>query len=122
MGVSELPSLSWTKSSTGASLPLKTVNLSNVTTIGVYVIWHAGNPSRVVSIGKGDIVERLSIHRSDPKILAYRAYGILYATWAAVPGDQMDGVERYLANCYKPLVAKRYPTVVPIQVNLPTAA
>ena len=117
-----MPTLSWTKATTGAWLRLETVDLSSVTTIGVYVIWHAGNPSRVVAIGKGDIGERLSSHRSDPRILAYGDYGTLHVTWAAVLTDQMDGVERYLANCYKPLVLYRYPNVVPIQVNLPAAA
>ena len=114
--------VSWIKSTNGTWLPLEAVNLSNVMTIGVYVIWHAGNPSRVVRIGKGDIFEQLSIHRADPKILANRRYGTLHVTWAAVPPDQLDGVLRYLANYYKPLVADRYPKVVPIPVNIPAAA
>ncbi len=113
---------SWIKSTKGTWLPLEAVNLSSVITIGPYVIWHAGHPSRVVRIGGGDIFREVSINRSDPKILAYRAYGTLHVTWAAVPADQLNGVVRYLANCYKPLVAERYPNVVAIPVNLPAAA
>src|SRR5258708_39917037 len=97
------------------------VNINYVVS-GVYVIWHAGNPARSVKVGQGDINSRLSPHRNDPAIPAYRQSGRLYITWAAVPAHQIDGVERYLADYYKPLVGDRYPDVAPIPVNLPGAA
>jgi|SRR6266849_2768221 len=51
-------SVRWIKCTRRASLPLEAVDLSNVGTIGVYVIWHDGSPQRVVKIGQGDIGER----------------------------------------------------------------
>jgi hypothetical protein len=31
-------------------------------------------------------------------VLAYSGFGTLRVTWAAVPPDQMEGVERYLVE------------------------
>ena len=39
-------------------------------------------------------------------------------TWAIVPANQMDGIERYLADTLRPTVGKQYPAVLPIPVNL----
>lgn len=109
----------WVKNTNGDWCHLEVVDLSNVTAIGVYVIWHEGSPSRTVRVGQGVIKDRLTAHRADPDILAFRKYGKLRVTWAAVPAADLDGVERYLANCYRPLVAERFPDAAPVQVNLP---
>ncbi len=58
------------------------VNLENVDTVGVYVIWHGGKPPDVVRVGQGNIKDRLTKHRAEKEILAYEEYG-LYVTWAA---------------------------------------
>lgn len=87
---------------------------------GVYIIWHAGNPSRVVRIGQGaPIRKRLGEHRNDREVTAYRSSGTLLVTWAAVPWNQRDGVERHLAEKWNPLVGDAFPDVVPIAVNSP---
>lgn len=99
--------------------PLENVDLSDVKTEGVYIIWHAGNPSRVVRVGQGNIASRLNAHRNDREILAYAKYGTLRVTWATVPAAQRDGVERYLADKWKPLIGDAFPNVVPIAVNSP---
>ena len=99
--------------------PLESVNLSNVTAEGVYIIWHDGNPSQVMRIGQGDVAERLEEHRNNPEILAYRKMGTLRVTWAAVSAVQRDGVERYLADQWPPLVGDVFPAVQPIAVNSP---
>lgn len=112
----------WIKSTSGTYLPLETVNLSGVSTVGVYVIWHEGNPSRVVRIGQGNISDRLGQHRKDPAILAYARVGTLRVIWAAVPSNQMGAVERYLANTWPPLVGDAFPDVLPLAVNSPFAA
>jgi len=97
-------SVSWVKCGNAANWrPLEMVDLSGVSAIGVYIIWHEGNPSRVVRVGQGDIAARLGAHRRDPAILAYNKNGTLRVTWAAVPARQLDGVERYLANTWPPL-------------------
>lgn len=108
----------WIKSTTGTWLPLSTVNLREVTDSGVYYIWHTGNPGRTVRIGRGDIKSRISSHRQDQAITRYAANGELLVTWAVVPAFQQDGVERFLANHYQPLVGDAFPDVVPILVNL----
>lgn len=111
--------LNWTKCADGESwCQLENVNLADVKTAGVYVIWHAGQPARTVRVGQGDISARLSAHRGDPAILAHRKHGKLLVTWASVPVAQRNGVERYLADHYRPLVGDAFPNCLAIQVNL----
>lgn|SRR5208337_903731 len=100
---------------------LENLDLESVGDIaGVYIIWHAGNPGRVVRVGQGDPIKtRLSAHRNDREILAYKQFGALRVTWASVPYSQRDGVERYLANHWKPLVGAAFPDALPIAVNSP---
>jgi hypothetical protein len=86
------------------------------------MIWHEGNPGRVVRIGQGDIASRLGAHRQDPAILAYKKIGLLRVTWATVLAHQLDGVERYLANAWTPLVGDAFPAAAPLAVNSPFAA
>jgi hypothetical protein len=112
----------WIKSTTGSYLPLETIDLADVSTSGVYVIWHEGNPGRVVRIGQGNIADRLAQHRKDPAILAYARQGTLRVIWAAVPAHQVGPVERYLANQWPPLVGDAFPDVAPLAVNSPFAA
>jgi hypothetical protein len=112
--------VTWVKSEADTWLKLTTFDLSSIgTKRGVYMIWHTGKPGRVVRVGQGDIAARLTEHREDPAILAYDN---LRVTWATVSAAQLDGVERYLADHWKPLIGDRFPNVVPIPVNSPFAA
>src|SRR5271157_3319933 len=113
--------VSWVKCGGGNWCPLETLNLDSVgDTAGVYIIWHSGNPGRVVRVGQGSPIKgRLSAHRSDKEILAYNKSGTLFVTWAAVPWNQRDGVERFLGDYWKPLVGSVFPDVQPIAVNSP---
>lgn len=113
----------WIKSQAQTWLEFENFNIETcVTDPGVYIIWHAGNPGRVVYVGQGDVRKRLTAHRGDAKIVAYRTSGTLYVTWASVPGRSLDGVERYLADNWKPLVGDHHPNVLPLPVNSPFAA
>jgi hypothetical protein len=115
--------LTWIKSTANEWLWFETFDLGSVgKTTGVYVIWHGGQTPRTVRVGQGNIVDRITAHRGDQQILAYRSYGGLVVTWAAVPAASLDGVERHLADQLLPLVGDRHPNVVPIPVNLPWAA
>lgn len=106
----------------GQYFDLEKLDLASITTkTGVYIIWHLGNPSAVVRIGQGNIADRLGAHQKDRAILAYRGIG-LRVTWAAVPASQIDGVERYLANIWPPLVGDVFPNGEPLAVNSPFAA
>jgi hypothetical protein len=100
---------------------LETLDLDSVgDAAGVYIIWHEGNPGKVVRIGQGaPIKDRLSTHRKDKKITAYNKQGTLRVTWASVPSYQRDGVERYLADKWSPLVGEAFPDAEPIAVNSP---
>ena len=101
---------------------LETLDLSTVKETGVYIIWHTGNPGRVVRIGQGDVADRLAAHRKDARILAYKKDGGLRVTWAKLPAHLIDGVERYLANTWPPLIEDAFPDVAPLAVNSPFAA
>lgn len=82
---------------------------------GVYIIWQRRGP--IIRIGQGIIRDRLLEHRKDSTIISYPN---LLVTWAVVPTESRDGVERYLSNQLNPLVGKRFPVdVAPIEVNLP---
>lgn len=112
--------LNWVKCNGGAEwCPFEGVNLSDVATKGVYIIWHAGNPGKVVYVGQGDVADRLTAHRNEQEITQYKNSGKLMVTWAAVSAFQRDGVERFLADKWNPLVGVHHPNVAPIAVNSP---
>jgi hypothetical protein len=109
----------WLKSKADTWLELNTFNIETCTSSGVYIIWHKGNPSQVVYVGQGNpIAPRLTSHRSDRRIQKY-ADKTLLVTWATVSVAQQDGVERYLADQWSPLVGDAHPDVSPIAVNSP---
>lgn len=86
--------------------------------IGVYMIFYLGSPGRVVRLGQGIIRDRISVHRTDQKITHYSSKGLL-VTWAEVDRQYLDGVEKYLADTWNPLVGDAFPDVRPIAVNSP---
>ena len=111
----------WVKSQNDKWLELETFNLGSVpdSHYGVYVIWHTGQPGRVVYVGQGSIKARLGAHRNNTAITRYRANGALRVTWAELSPAQVDGVERHLADTWNPLVGDAHPDVRPIAVNSP---
>ena len=109
-------SVDWIKLQNGNWCNLATVNLDSVISHGVYIIWHTGNPGRVVYVGQGDVKARLLSHRQNRDI---QQYSPLYVTWAAVSAAQRGGVERYLADKWHPLVGDAHPQDLPIAVNSP---
>lgn len=111
--------VAWVKSKAQTWLEFQTFGLDSDYGDGVYIIWHAGNPGRVVYVGQGDIANRLECHRTNSKVTQYANTGKLYVTWANVPVNQIDGVERYLADTWSPLVGDAHPTALPIAVNSP---
>lgn len=111
--------LQWVKCTGNQWCILENLNLESMGEVsGVYLIWYNGAQGRWVRVGSGNIKERLSAHRNDPEILAYRAYGLL-VTWTAVHPQQQLGVEAYLAEKCNPLVGTRFPNHSQIEVNLP---
>lgn len=113
--------LNWMKCQGNVWCKLNFVNLDHShfdNKSGIYIIWHGGKGAAVVYVGHGNIRDRLSEHRKDPEIQQYDALE-LYVTWAAVPSDERDGVEAYLADAWSPKVGARHPEAIPIEVNSP---
>jgi hypothetical protein len=113
--------LNWNKCQGDVWCPLGTVNLAHPhfnQMDGVYVIWHGGPNAATVYVGKGNVRDRLTYHRTNRQVQAYSQFG-LFVTWAAVPASQRDGVEAFLAQRLHPLVVEGYPQVAPFEVNLP---
>ncbi len=98
------------------------LNLSNViTSNGCYIIFYKELPyTSVVYVGSSErsIANRLAEHRTDSRINAYRSKGLL-VTWAPTNALMREGIERYLADRYKPLVGDAHPNVAPIPIDLP---
>lgn len=112
--------VNWMKCTTGNWCSFDKLDLSGVSEVGVYIIWHEGNPGRVVYVGQGDVAKRIAQHRNNTEITKYAKLGTLRVTWAAVGSQKdRDGIERYLANTWPPLVGDAYPDVSPISVNSP---
>lgn len=112
-------SLNWVKLTTGGWCGFYNVKLDDVRTEGVYIIWHAGNPGRVVYVGQGDVRVRLLSHRQRADINGFAQLGALHVTWASVPAAQRDGVERFLADKWNPLIGDAHPQATHIAVNSP---
>lgn len=80
---------------------------------------HCGrDPQRLMDTAQ-IVVRDEQANRSDQDILAYKKNGGLFVTWASVSATQQDGVERYLADQWPPLVGDVFPDVAPIVVNSP---
>lgn len=90
---------------------------TSLTDCGLYVIWQNSHPHRVVRVGQGIIYSRISEHRSDRSILAHANPGLL-VSWARAEERHWDGIERFLADRYNPLVGDRFPNCAPIPVNV----
>lgn len=86
---------------------------------GVYVIRSKGINPRVIRVGQGNIKDRLRMHITDPEIESYGIFGNLEVTWALVIPALRDGIEKYLADFYVPVVGRRLLNTNSISVNLP---
>ena len=114
--------LSWMKCQGDVWCKLNAVNLQHAhfnNRGGVYVIWHGGQNPATVYVGQtGNLRDRLSAHRNDPRIQLYDSLG-LYVTWASVIPALLDGVERYLGEQLRPKVETDLPNVQPVEAQFP---
>lgn len=114
--------LTWAKTPENKWFALQKWDFSEIKTVGVYHIWCIGTDRKYnVRSGQGIIGARLTAHKGDAGITKHAKNGTLFVTWAEVPADLLDGVERFLADHYKPVEGDRYPDVEPIQATLPGA-
>ena len=80
---------------------------------GVYIIWSG---DQVIRIGSGIIKNRIAEHRENKLITVYSN---LKVTWTELHKNQMQGVEKFLAERLNPIVGERFPDRNPISVNFP---
>lgn len=116
---------SWTKSNIGNWLHLEAVDLRNVQTEGVYIIWYRGSQGRsgsVVYVGQGDVAVRLAQHRQNQLIMRHNLSQKLLVSWLALPSQYRDGVERYLADTWQPLEGSSWPNAKHVRVAAPWEA
>ena len=95
-----------------------TIDPSEISGEGVYIVWEAGASSKALYVGKGIIADRLSRLRRDKKMLWYRMSDPILVSWAVVPTSLCAGVERYLIDTYNPIYNEQTPNATPIAVNL----
>lgn len=114
--------LSWVKSIDGKWLNLVNLDLTNIHAVGVYIIWHGGENPRIVRVGQGNIASRLTAHRMNHQIMRFSDFGPLMVTWADV-ADPMErgGIERFMAQQFKPIIKDRVPAVHPVVAASPFA-
>ena len=113
--------VTWIQCQNGNWCPFSNVDPSRVNVEGVYAVGYAIRDGLVstVYVGQGDIAARIQKHRNDPDITYYASRSPLLVTWATVPSDELDGVERFVADSLHPYVGSGHPDVPPIPVNLP---
>jgi len=113
--------LKWIKCQGEVWCPFHTVNLNHEHfngLEGVYIIWHGGPNAHTVIVGHGNIRQRLTAYRSDPRIQTYAPLGI-FSTSAIVPPASRDGIQAYLTTRLTPLVPDNPSQAPEIEVNLP---
>lgn len=111
--------VNWMKCQNNEWCRLRDLKLETVEENGVYLIWRESVPPRMIWVGQGDVANRLRDHIRGGMVARHRSYGEVYVTWASIPLQKQDGVERYFADRYPPLEGERHPDVVPIAVNDP---
>lgn len=67
-------------------------------------------------IGSRVIKDRIVSYRKDEDNNAYKD---LLVTLAKINANQMEGVERFLADTYNPKIGGGFPYITAIEVNLP---
>lgn len=111
--------LTWTSRDRNRWWTLDDVQLFRARTTGVFLIWYAGQSGRVVCVGQGDVAQQLAVLKEQADIRAHDANGELLVTWAQVSAPRIDGITRYLAETWSPLIEGALPDTAAIEVNSP---
>lgn len=111
--------VSWSRPETQDWFALDRVRPSSIYGTGVYFVWHAGPRAQVVCLGQGTIATELERIKGDARMRAFKSRGALLVTWATVSAARVDGVERYLADTWPPLIDQPRAQAKPLEVNSP---
>lgn len=89
--------------------------------IGIYIIWYKDFKisERVRRVGQGTIKARLKEHIKNPEITKYSFKINILFSYAKIPQNLCNGIERYLGMTLLPKVGERFPDTNPIKVNFP---
>ena len=113
--------LQWNKCAGGAWCLLTEIDLRELDSHGVFVIWRPGEdrPSPVLYVGRGTLREEIAACRRDPVLGKSPGSRV---TWATVDRRDVDGVAVYLYQQLRPLWGE-VPRPAPARpVNLPLTA
>jgi hypothetical protein len=112
--------LQWAMANHGRRFPLLPAADVCRSIFGVYLLYHDGKPDRPILVGSGNIRHHLQALANDPGVAAFSVAGMLRATWAAVPGQYVEGVENYLIEQLDPMISQHpLQSDICIPVNLP---
>jgi hypothetical protein len=111
--------VTWMRAQNRDWFALQEPALSRIVDVGVYIVWYPGKPGRVVCVGQGPIAAELARLRADEEVMRFAAHGPLLVTWAPVSSARIDGIERYVADTWPPLLDRARPDAPPIEVNSP---
>lgn len=117
--------LQWFKPAGDEWCRLDKLELAELDSVGVFVVWRAGDLGRtsaVLYVGHGALRHAIADCRRAP-ILSHHAGDGLRVTWATVDPRDVDGVAAYLYQQLRPLWGEvRHSAAAPRPVNLPLSA
>ena len=114
--------LEWNKCKAGTWCTLSELDLDHEhfdDMEGVYIIWYGEQNPVALRVGEGYIRDCLTKERNIKELFATRGQHELHVTWAKIGSEFCSGVARYIAEAVKPVLASDYPSVAPIEINLP---
>ena len=109
----------WSKNKNNEWSSLMYTDFSLLLNSGVSIVWwyDNGNPPLILSIQKSGVLAiDIDKYRSNELVVSYLNPLV---TWAYIPSQYLNGVEKYLYDHYKPVIKQSLPKIDPIQVNLP---
>lgn len=110
-------SVKWIKYKKQGWCRLNTLNLDNVATNGVFIIWKPNSKNNVIRVGQGNIARKLQALRNHPDITRFG--NDLLVSWASMQRKFRDGAERYLYEQYSPVSGEQINCPNLVYLNLP---
>ena len=112
--------IDWCKCILQSRCRLNLINLNNEyfdNLTGVYVIWSGNDMSNIITVGKGNIRDKIIEMQIDKTV--QESGSDLFVTWASVPNVSLEGVEAFLCSRLNPRIPHSVSDIDLINVNLP---
>lgn len=112
----------WVRGTDGNFLDLLRLNLQSSYFLrhqyGVFIVWSAGvTQAPVITVGQGDIRDRLAALKKHPVVSRFAESGQLKVSWIIINEKYFDGVEAFLYDYYKPIMGERKRDISSIPVD-----